>query len=119
MDKDWAKVMNIQSFITQPFLGSHLRLFNQYFIEWLTELSGNQRGFSPFNLNANDANLFEMVKGITPENSIFDLNKNYHKYNNVLNKEQKKLKNNDSPEQRFMNLFHKTTETLVSEKYKF
>ncbi|MES2487458.1 MAG: hypothetical protein V4581_16115 [Bacteroidota bacterium] len=119
IDKDWAKVINLQSFVTQPFLSSHLRTFNQYFLEWLTEMGTNQRGFSPFNLNANDTNLFEMVKGITPENSIFDINKNYHKYNNVLNKTQKKLKNNDSPEQRFMNLFHNTTETLVSEKYKF
>lgn len=120
MDKDWAKNINLQTFLTQPFLGSYLRIFNQYFFEWLSEMGNNQRGFSPFNLNADDNNLFEMVKGIKPNSSIFEGGgKNYHRYNYVLNKAQKNLKNNDSPEQRFMNLFHNTTETLVSEKYKF
>jgi len=119
-DNAWAKNINLQSFLTQPFLSSYLRVFNQYFMEWLNELNNNQRGFSPFNLNANDTNLFEMVKGVKPNSSIFEGGgKNYLRYNHLLDKSQKNLKNNDSPEQRFMNLFHNTTETLVSEKYKF
>lgn len=119
LDRAWAKNINLHTFLTQPFIGSYLRAFNQYFIEWLTEMGGNQRGFSPFNLNADDTNLFEMIKGIKPDNGFFEANKNYNKYNAVLDKQYGKLNNNDSQQQRFMNLFHKTTETLVSEKYKF
>ncbi|KOS04806.1 hypothetical protein AM493_01165 [Flavobacterium akiainvivens] len=118
-ERAWAKKINLQAFLTQPFVHSYLRTFNQYFLEWLTEMGNNQRGFSPFNLNANDNNLFEIVKGIKPDSGIFELNKNYNKYDHMLDKVEKSLKNNDSQQQRFMNLFYNTTETLVSEKYKF
>lgn len=120
LDQAWAKEMSISNFITQPFLGSHLRTFNQHFTDWLNEMSQNQRSFSPFNLNADDGNLFEMVKGVKPNIGLFDGGgKNYHRYNYLLNRENKRPKNNDSQEQRFMNLFHNTTEALVTEKYKF
>ena len=120
LDQGWTKNLGIQNFMTQPFYSSYLRTFNQHFTEWLNEMNYNQRGFAPFNLNANDENLFEMVQGVKPYASLFEGGgKNYHRYSYLLSKEEKKLKNNGPTAQRFMNLFHNTTETLVSEKYKF
>lgn len=118
-DQDWIKNLGIHTFMTQPFFSSYLRTFNQYFTGWLNEMAHNQRSFAPFNLNVDENNLFEMVKGVKPHIGFLEQGKNYNRYNFHLSKEQKKLKNNDSLEQRFMNLFHNTTETLVSEKYKF
>jgi len=119
-DQNWAKELNMNTFLTQPFLAAHIRAFNQYYLEWLTEMASNQRSFSPYNLNANDDNLFDMVKGITPHVSFMERGgKNYQRYNFMLSKELDRLKKNDVQEQQFMNLFYNTTEKLVSEKYKF
>lgn len=119
-DQAWAKKVKIETFTTQPFLGSYLRTFNSFYFEWLSEMSANHRSFSPFNLNATDENFFEMVKGIKPQGSIFDGGgQSSKRFNFLLNKEEKNLKNNESQEQRFMNLFHNTTQVLVEEKYKF
>ena len=120
LDQDWVKNMQLHTFFTQPFYGSHLKMFNQYFNDWLTEMEQNQRSFAPFNLNANDSNLFEMVKGIKPHIGFMEKGgKNYGRYNFILSREEKKLNNNNKPEQRFVNLFYNATEQLVSEKYKF
>src|SRR5690606_12381714 len=56
----WYKNMDINTFVSQPFYKSYLRNFNQFFNEWLHEMSYNQRSFSPYNLQADESNLFEM-----------------------------------------------------------
>lgn len=116
-DQNWAKNLHFDKFVTQPFFGSHLQLFNRYFSEWLAEMGENRRSFSPFNLDVNDRNLFDMVKAIKPHSKWFD-NRNYHKFDHTLSKVEKGMRH-DNPAQKFMNLFYKATETLVAEKYKF
>ena len=80
----------------------------------------NQRSFSPLNLDVNDTNLFDMVKGVTPNIRWLESGgKNYNRYNYMLSKQDKTTSNNGSSEQQFMDLFYTTTEALVTEKYKF
>jgi len=117
-DQAWIKNLGIHTFISQPFYSSYLRSFNQFFSEWLNEMAHNERSFNPFNLQANETNLFEMVKGVKPKSGFFE-QKNYNRYDLILAKEQNAQKNNSSTEQRFMDLFHNTTEKLVTEKYNF
>lgn len=120
LDQAWTKNLGIKSFITQPFYNSYLKPFNQFYNEWLSEMSFNQRSFNPFNLQADNTNLFEMVKGTRPKTAFLEKGgKNYNRYNYMLGSVQKDLKNNSSPEQRFMDLFYTTTDKLVTEKYNF
>ena len=120
LDSSWAKNIGIATFVTQSFYNTYLKKFNNYFQEWLAEMSYNQRSFSPFNLQADETNLFEMVKGIKPKVGFLEKGgKNYKRYNYMLSEEQKNSKNNSSNEQRFMDLFHNTTKKLVAEKYNF
>src|SRR5690606_13354235 len=116
----WYKNMDISTFVSQPFYNSYLRNFNQFFNEWLHEMSYNQRSFNPYNLQADESNLFEMVKGIKPKIGFLEKGgKNYSRYNFLLTNEERNLKNNSASEQRFMDLFHTTTEKLVKEKFNF
>lgn len=119
-DQNWAKNLKIATLLTQPFYSNYLKKFNQYYLEWLNEMNYNQRSFSPLNLDVNDTNLFEMVKGVKPNIGWFESGgKNYNRYNYLLSKHDKSTTNSGSSEQQFMDLFYSTTEALVSEKYKF
>ena len=117
-DQNWAKNVNISNLLTQPFYSNYLKKFNQYFLEWLNEMSHNQRSFSPLNLDVNDSNLFEMVKGVKPDVGFFEA-KNYGRYDYLLSKNDKDISKTSTQEQQFMDLFYSTTESLVKEKYKF
>jgi len=115
---NWAEKMSLNTFLTKPFY-DNLKTFNNYFTEWLGELSKNKRSFSPLNLNAEDSNLFEMVKGVQPKVGFLERGgKNYDRYNFILSKNHTDIQL-DSQEQYFMSLFYKTTEDLVKEKYNF
>lgn len=117
-DQNWAKNVDVANLLTQPFYSNYLKKFNQYFLEWLNEMSHNQRSFSPLNLEVNDSNLFEMVKGVKPSVGIFEA-KNYGRYDYLLSKNDKDISKTSTQEQQFMDLFYNTTESLVKEKYKF
>lgn len=117
-DQNWAKNVNVANLLTQPFYSNYLKKFNQYFLEWLNEMSNNQRSFSPLNLEVNDSNLFEMVKGVKPIVRPFEA-RNYGRYDYLLSKNDKDISKTSTQEQQFMDLFYNTTESLVKEKYKF
>ncbi len=117
-DRDWAKKMDLKTFFGTPFY-NEVKLFNKDFAEWLMELARNKRSFAPFNLNSDDSNLFEMVRGVTPKIGFFEKGgKNYERYNFIISKADKELQLN-SKEQYFMSLFYNATELLVNEKYNF
>jgi hypothetical protein len=118
-DQNWAKNLSISNFLTQPFYSNYLKRFNQYYLEWLNEMAHNQRGFSPLNLDVDETNLFEMVKGVKPNFGFLESGKNYNRYDYLLSKHDKDISKNGSQEQQFMDLFYDTTESLVKEKYKF
>ncbi|RZJ70288.1 hypothetical protein [Flavobacterium sp.] len=117
-DQNWTKELGMSTFMSQPFYSSHLRNFNQFFTEWLHEMAHNTRSFSPFNLLADDSNLFEMVKGVKPKSGFLE-QKNYNRYDYLLSKAQQGNPNTASIAQRFMDLFHDTTQKLVTDKYNF
>nr|WP_315182512.1 hypothetical protein [uncultured Flavobacterium sp.] len=119
-DQTWAKNLNTTTLLTQPFYSNYLKKFNQYYLEWLNEMNYNQRSFSPLNVDVNDTNLFEMVKGIRPNSAWLESGgKNYNRYNYMLSKQDKTATNTGSKEQQFMDLFYTTTEALVTEKFNF
>jgi len=114
---DFAKRLNIK----EPFLNEDfyqkLNRFNDYFWEWLQQMSSNERGFSPFTLS-NDIDLFNSIKGLKPnKNFMFETN-NYERFTSFLNKKAKKMNTSEKTENRFMEVFYKTTEELMSDKYK-
>jgi hypothetical protein len=119
-DQTWAKNLSITTLLTQPFYSNYLKKFNQYYLEWLNEMNYNQRSFSPLNLDVNDTNLFDMVKGVKPNIGWLESGgKNYNRYNYILSKQDKTTSNTGSKEQQFMDLFYTTTEALVTEKFNF
>ncbi|WP_207919042.1 hypothetical protein [Flavobacterium sandaracinum] len=120
IDQNWAKNINISNLLTQPFYSNYLKKFNQNYLEWLNEMAFNQRSFSPLNLDVNDSNLFEMVKGVKPNIGWMESGgKNYGRYDYLLSKHDKEIIKTSTQEQQFMDLFYNTTESLVKEKYKF
>lgn len=120
LDQNWAKNIGLNHELTRPFIATYLHRFNQYFIEWLKEMSVNVRSFEALNVDANDTNLFELVKGVKPKVGFLEKGgKNYDRYKYVLAREEKNIKKTDSFEQQFMDLFYKSTEALVKEKFNF
>lgn len=117
-DQNWAKNIDVPTLLTQPFYSNYLKVFNQYYIDWLKEMSLNQRSFTPLNLEVSDDNLFEMVKGVKPNIGFFE-QKNYGRFDYLLSKNDKNISKTSSQEQQLMDLFYNTTESLVKEKYKF
>ena len=119
LDADFAQRLKIK----EPFLNADfyqkLSRFNDYFWNWLQQMSSNQRSFAPFTLNPSD-DLFNNIKGLKPHKSLFGTNslKNYERVTASLNKEAKKMNNSESTEDRFMDLFYDTTDELMENKYK-
>jgi hypothetical protein len=71
-------------------------------------------------VEANDTNLFDLVKGIKPKTGFLEKGgKNYDRYNFMLSKMEPQIKKTNSFEQQFMDLFYTTTEELVKEKFNF
>jgi len=121
LDQNWAKNIKLNTELTQPFAATYLKKFNQYFMEWLKEMSLNSRSFEPLNVDANDTNLWELVKGLSPKISLAEKigRKNYKQYDYVISSNEKNIKKTDSFEQQFMDLFYVSTESLVKEKFNF
>lgn len=101
-------------FFYSPFL-SALETFQQHYITWLSELSTNQRRFSPFVMN-DKVPLFDRVSKKAPR-KLRTLSKNYALFDNFLNKI--KLDKTNSQAQQFTTLFYKATKNLVENKYNF
>jgi hypothetical protein len=83
--------------------------------EWLTEMSNNTRGFSPFRFDIESRNLFSMVQGVEPA-KVVSMNSNYALYDTILNKEAKKVSMDLCPQERFVELFYRATARLVESK---
>ena len=120
MHLPWAtgSVKIDRQFLNQPFYNSYLRNFNERFVEWLNEMSGNARAFSPFNLNVGTNNLFDLVVGIPPKSGLFEKGTNYTRFDHILAKVEPGV-GNPNVEQKFLSLFYKATEKLVTEKFNF
>ncbi len=120
LDQNWAQNIKLKVEFSQPFLGTYLKKFNHFYFEWLKEMSINSRSFEPLNTDANDTNLFDLVKGVKPKKGLLERGgKNYDRYNYILSKQERNIKKTDSFEQQFVDLFFTSTEELVKEKFNF
>ncbi len=119
------------NFLAQPFFKT-LEEFNREFRIWLGELNRNQIAFKPFkiepktdvNNNVTDfsigsENIFTLVNEVPekgkPALGLFGAN-NYELYISKLNEVAKKTGNSDEVSHRFMQIFSKATELLISKK---
>lgn len=121
LDQNWAKDIGIKEELSQVFLSTYMKKFNQSFIEWLNEMKSNQRSFQPLNFEANDHNLWELVKGVTPRINLIEKigRKNYKQYDYMLSDVARLEASSNTFEQQFMDLFYVTTEKLVMQKFNF
>lgn len=87
------------------------------YIEWLEEMSQNNRAFKPFNLKENKKDLFSLIVGEKPARK-FSFKKNYALYDNYLNKKQRDIKKDGSKEHFFVELFYQAIEELVKSKFR-
>jgi hypothetical protein len=111
----WAKENGIDNnFLSSTFYQSDLLSIKTAYFDWLNEMSTNKRAFIPFELSLGKNNLFNIVNGEKPKRTVFS--NNYALFDSILNKQ----KVNGSKEQRFIELFYKATEQLVTkEKFNF
>lgn len=94
-----------------------LLAFVSKFEDWLVELARNNRGFSPFELTANQHLLFSSVKGIAPA-KVTSFNSNYALFDTFLNIEAKSFSMDMSTEERFIELFYRATEVIANKKFR-
>ena len=105
------------SFTTSSFYKNHLKDFNQFYFDWLNEMSKNKRGFAPFNLSPSI--LSEFLNGITTRRALMGKKTfNYGKFVEYLNK----VEQDDAyqtVEKKFITIFHKATGRLLTDYYDY
>ena len=112
----WAKDRNFDdTFIKSEYI-KNLKTIQSEFINWLQEMSTQQRAFTPFNIHENPDKVFHIVKGLDPKNKFLKLDKNYDLFNGKLNVQKGESKTGNM-EQQFVELFYLATEELVKEKF--
>lgn len=105
-----------KAFSGNTFFLSNLKGVLNSFVEWLTELKTNTRGFEPFNLNAD---LTTLVNGQEVKKGFFGKGKiTYDDYEMELGKLVKK-NSYSSQEQKLIGLFYQATNNIISDKYNF
>lgn len=96
---------------------SELEKMQKHFTDWLSEMAGQARSFSPFNLENKKA--FEYVDS---QINLFDNSKspysNWAKFDNELNRQinkiEKSLKDKNKDKERFIELFYRATKEIVN-----
>jgi hypothetical protein len=104
-----------KGFLDSDFYNFGLKRFFEDFYDWLKELSENDRGFAPLDLKHN-SKLDLFVKG-KPISAMFGDAVSYNDYNGNLNKFAEGTF--DSPARKFLDIFYKTTEKIVTNKKQY
>ncbi len=104
------------AFFSSNFFSSDLANFIKGYNQWLKEMSGNIRGFTPFELNAVTSDIFESVKGINPKGGLFS-RKGYSYFDTTLNKMADDMSKDVSAEAYFVELFYKATKHITENKF--
>lgn len=115
LGQQWSKDYGLdRNFFASDFV-NNLRYVQDDYENWLKEMEDNQVGFAPFTWNNN--NLFDIVNGLTPTKSFFSRFKkdNYELFDKTLDKKHTS-NNSEKKEQKFVELFYQSTETLVHDK---
>lgn len=86
------------------------------FYTWLKEMENQTRKFSPFNLESKNAlDFVRNEKNIISESSWLDKGyNNWARFDNELNRQIGKLSKSLTKEQQFLEVFYKTTESLIN-----
>jgi hypothetical protein len=118
--KDWSVrgTMKMDSnFVNDPQgdFFSPLLAFNDYFSEWLDEMSENERSFTPFNKTGKD-NLFDLLNNIEKKKHGLLSKKNYALFDAKLNAYEKEVGDIDI-EHKFMAIFSLATKELIKERF--
>lgn len=118
----WARDNKFDNaFLKSPFATNINKFINAY-LEWLNEMSDNDRAFKPFKLSVKSSDLYSIVDGIKPSsiNALWAMGKSgYDLYDAALNREQSSLSKNLTSQHRFAELFYIVTKKIVEKKYKF
>ena len=115
LGQQWSKDYGLdRNFFASDF-ANNLRYIQNDYETWLKEMGDNQVGFAPFTWNNN--NLFDIVNGLTPTKSFFSRFKkdNYELFDFTLDKK-RASNNSEKKEQKFMELFYQSTESLAHDK---
>ncbi len=81
---------------------------------WLKEMQDNQRSLDLFNLDCEDKP-FEVVKGVRPKKSTFQLHRNYELFANYLNSAVKKCKSATMFD-KYLEMFYIATKNIIADK---
>jgi hypothetical protein len=106
------------NFFHSSFYQSELTDVKDAYLEWLTEMSENERSFAPFHLPEKKTDVFSLIPGVTPARWFGKLASNYALFDDVLNAKRTKIRRDADKDDRFIELFHAATEQLVTKKFK-
>lgn len=110
----WAEDAKLdKSFFESQFM-KNVFAFQTDFVEWLSEMSKNNRKFTPFELNEIDKT-FDIVKGVKPCR-VNSIKSNYDLFDDQLNHYKEENKNK---EQHIFELFYNSTNSLITKKFNF
>ena len=121
-DSPYYKNLELQNLLGKDSLFKDLdKIINSQefgFLNWLRELSSNQRSFAPFNLSTDDFN--QLIRGkeiITKSWNIFDKGISHAFFRNELDAAEKQIPERDLF-RKFIQLFDRVTEKAFTEKVK-
>lgn len=114
LDMNFAANLELNSsFLSGDFYGK-LRLFNDFYWEWLCQMNKNERGFSPYKMEENTQQIFDVVTGVDIKNGSLLGSKNYDRYTSYLNKTSKSINGASNIENKFLENFYLATNQLVN-----
>ncbi len=100
------------------FYNDSLVRFNNYFWEWLAEMSGNMRALQLFDQNVSENTLDKFVIGVEQKKSFWRIGKSwsYGFFDEKLNKAERSI-GDTTVETKLMYMFYQATKAIMEEKF--
>lgn len=115
----WAQDNGFTRNFVQASFVSTLDKYCESYMQWLSEMSDNDRSFKPYNLSVKDNDLYSIVNGVHPASikALWALGKNGYSLFDVVLGQQKS--HSKSTEQKFMDMLYSATEMIIKKKFNF